>query len=116
MTVAEKTQNARELTDFFRICFAHPNMEGIVQWGFWEGANWIPESSLYNRDWTLTPAGQAYHDLVFKEWWTKWEGRADLDGRCQVPAFFGTHRVSVGSRNTTVELLKTNGTATVTLR
>jgi len=28
------------------ICFAQERVEGILMWGFWEGANWIPASSL----------------------------------------------------------------------
>ena len=62
-------------------------------WGFWEGANWIPVSSLYRRDWSPTPAAEAYRDLVFKQWWTTWQGKADAQGRCEVRAFYGRHRV-----------------------
>ena len=29
-----------------------------MMWGFWEGANWIPQSSLYKRDWTPLPAAK----------------------------------------------------------
>jgi hypothetical protein len=46
-------------------------------WGFWEGANWIPQSSLYRRDWSPTPAADAYRGLVFKQWWTTWSGVTD---------------------------------------
>jgi endo-1,4-beta-xylanase len=38
------------LNDYYRICFAHPAVAGILMWGFREGANWIPVSSLYWRD------------------------------------------------------------------
>lgn len=121
---AEEVQKARDIVDFYRICFANPNVKGILMWGFWEGANWIPQSSLYKRDWTPTPAAKAYRDLVFKEWWTRWEGKADVNGRCEVPAFLGTHRVTSGDRTVTVELKKPEGitgvperaTATVDLR
>jgi hypothetical protein len=79
-------------------------------WGFWEGANWIPVSSLYRRDWTPTPAAEAYRDLIFKEWWTKWEGRADSKGRCEIPAFFGQHRVTAGGRSFEVQLRRAEAT------
>jgi endo-1,4-beta-xylanase len=85
-------------------------------WGFWERANWIPQSSLYRRDWTPTPAAQAYHDLVFKEWWTNWQGDADANGQCRVPAFYGQHRITVGSQQKTVDLRKSAATATVSFR
>ncbi len=74
MTPREEESKAKEIVDYYRICFSHPAVEGILMWGFWEGANWIPVSSLYKRDWTPTPAAEAYHNLIFKEWWTKVSG------------------------------------------
>lgn len=116
ITPEEEEAKARAIVDYYRICFAHPAVQGILMWGFWEGANWIPASSLYHRDWTPTPAGVAYRDLIFKEWWTHWTGKADANGRCEIPAFYGTHRVTVGNRVATVQLKKADGTATVKLR
>ena len=98
LTPAEEQARAKALTDYYRICFAHPAVEGILMWGFWEGANWIPQSSLYRRDWTPTLAATAYRDLIFNEWWTRWEGKADAQGRCRVPAFYGKHRVTVNGQ------------------
>jgi GH35 family endo-1,4-beta-xylanase len=116
LTPAEEEAKARDIADYYRICFSHPAVAGILMWGFWEGANWIPASSLYKRDWSPTPAAQAYHDLVYKEWWTRWEGQADANGRCEVPAFFGTHHVTAGDKQATVQLTKAAGQATVDLR
>jgi GH35 family endo-1,4-beta-xylanase len=113
LTDAEEQAKARALVDYYRICFAHPAVEGILMWGFWEGANWIPVSSLYRRDWTPTPAAEAYRDLLFKEWWTRWEGRTDAQGRCEVPVFFGRHRVTAGEKPVEVELTKAAGSARV---
>ena len=56
------------------------------------------------RDFSSTPAAQAYRDLVFGEWWTRWEGRADDSGRCEVRAFFGAHRVEALGRSAEVRL------------
>lgn len=116
MTPAEEEAKARDITDYYRICFSHPAVTGILMWGFWEGANWIPASSLYRRDWSPTPAALAYRDLVFKEWWTRWEGRADANGRCEVPAFYGTHQVSSGQRTVLVQLKQATGQVTADLR
>lgn len=113
MTPEEEEAKARDIVDYYRICFAHPAVTGILMWGFWEGENWIPASSLYRLDWTPTPAAKAYRDLVYKEWWTNWTGKADENGRCQIPAFFGTHKVTVAGKSTTIDLLKADGTATV---
>lgn len=109
----EEQANARALADYYRICFAHPAVEGILMWGFWEGANWIPISSLYRKDWSLTPAGHAYRDLVFNKWWTKAQQKADANGQCQIRAFYGTYRVIVGEKETIVDLKKSEGTKRV---
>lgn len=104
LSEAEEQAKARALADYYRICFAHPAVEGILMWGFWEGANWIPVSSLYRRDWSPAPAAEAYRDLVFRQWWTRWQGKADAQGRCEVRAFFGKHRVTAGGKERIVEL------------
>ena len=115
MTPEEEVQKARELVDFFRICFAHPAVEGILMWGFWEGNNWIPVSSLYRRDWSPTPAAGAYHDLVYKEWWTSESGKAGADGTFTVPAFYGKYRITVDGVATEAELTRQKGNLTVDL-
>lgn len=113
ITRAEEKAKAQAIVDYYRICFAHPSVTGILTWGFWEGANWIPQSSLYRRDWSITPAGRAYRDLVFKEWWTRTRVRLDANGQATVPAFFGTHRVKSGRDTLTAELRHAEGSAVV---
>jgi endo-1,4-beta-xylanase len=109
LTEAEEQAKAKAIADYYRICFACPQVEGILMWGFWEGANWIPVSSLYRRDWTPLPAADAYRDLVFREWWTRWQGITDAKGRCEVPAFYGQYRVKAGGVERTVTLKKSAG-------
>jgi hypothetical protein len=103
LTAEEEQAKAAALTEFYRICFAHPQVTGIMMWGFWEGANWIPQSSLYKRDWTPTPAALAYEDLVLKRWWTRWQGTADANGRAELRAFFGKYRVTVDGKQTVLQ-------------
>ncbi len=85
-------------------------------WGFWEGANWIPVSSLYRRDWTPLPAADAYRDLVFRQWWTRWQGRADAQGRCEVRAFYGQYRIQAGGHERLVRLPKADGRLVVSFK
>jgi GH35 family endo-1,4-beta-xylanase len=115
-TPQDEAAQARALADYYRICFAHPAVSGILMWGFWEGADWIPASALYRRDWSPRPAAQAYRDLVFKEWWTRWNGKADAQGRCEVRAFYGRYRVTVGAREAIVELKRAEGEKAVSLK
>ncbi len=109
LTEEEEGAKARAMVDYLRLCFAHPAVEGVLFWGFWEGANWIPVSSLYRRDWSPTPAGEAYRDLVYREWWTRASGKTDGQGRWEVKAFYGEHRVTVGAETRSVELRRKEG-------
>jgi endo-1,4-beta-xylanase len=115
MTPEEEKTKAEALTQFFRICFAHPSVTGIMSWGFWEGANWIPQSSLYKRDWTPLPAAAAYRDLVFNKWWTRWSGAADAKGSAEVRVFYGKHKVTVNGKETVVTITTGEKSKTVTL-
>jgi GH35 family endo-1,4-beta-xylanase len=116
LTPEEEQAKAAALRQYFRICFAHPAVTGIMMWGFWEGANWIPQSSLYKRDWSATPAAEAYKDLVLKQWWTRWEGSANPKGEVEVRAFYGKHRVTVNGKEMVVELKKADGRKVVSLQ
>jgi len=113
MTPEEEEKRAKELVDYYRICFAHPAVEGILMWGFWEGANWIGVSSLYKRDWTPTPAAEAYQDLIFDEWWTRAEGKSDQDGSYTTSAFFGKYKVTVDGISKEIDLTKASGSVIV---
>jgi len=113
LTPREEELKAKEITDYYRICFAHPAVEGILMWGFWEGANWIPVSSLYRRDWSPTPAATAYRNLIFNEWWTKLSGTADKNGNFSTPAFYGKYKVTVNGISKEVYLPKEKGKVTV---
>jgi GH35 family endo-1,4-beta-xylanase len=116
MTPQEEELNAKEIVDYYRICFAHPAVEGILMWGFWAGANWIPVSSLYKRDWSPTPAAEAYHNLIFKEWWTKESGTAGKDGIFSTPAFYGKYKVTVNGISKEIALTKEKGKVVVDFR
>jgi GH35 family endo-1,4-beta-xylanase len=113
MTEEEELQKAEDIVDFYRICFAHPIVKGILMWGFWEGSNWIPVASLYKRDWTPLPALASYQNLIYKEWWTIVSGRTNRKGAFSTPAFYGKYKVTVNGVSKTVMLKKADGKATV---
>jgi endo-1,4-beta-xylanase len=109
LTPEEEQNRAESIKQYYRICFAHPAVTGILMWGFWEGANWIPQSSLYKRDWTPTPAADAYRDLVLNKWWTRWTGTVNSEGWVILRAFYGKHRVTVNGKEFVVDLTKAQG-------
>ncbi len=116
MTPREEELNAKEIVDYYRICFAHPAVQGIIMWGFWAGANWIPVSSLYRRDWSPTPSAEAYRNLIFHEWWTKEAGTAGKKGMFTASAFYGKYKVTVNDVSKEVVLSGDKGTSTIDFR
>jgi GH35 family endo-1,4-beta-xylanase len=113
LTEAQEQAKAKAITDYYRICFAHPAVEGILMWGFWEGANWIRQSSIYRRDWTPTPAAEAYRNLVFKQWWTKIDTKTGVNGQCRIHGFYGKYAVTCEGQTKEVWLRKEKASATV---
>jgi GH35 family endo-1,4-beta-xylanase len=83
--------------DFMTVLFSHPAVEGIVMWGFWEKHHWRPKAALYRADWTIKPNGQAWRDLVLKEWWTDETVRTNAVGEATVRGFHGDYEISVES-------------------
>ncbi len=97
---------AEELTRFFRLCFAHPSVEAIIMWGFWEVGHWVPESAMWKKDWTPTLQALAYRDLVFNKWWTKVSGNADKKGIYKTDAFYGDYLITSNGQTKKVTLSK----------
>ena len=91
---ADEQAKADALQMFFPICFAHPNVEAIIMWCFWEQDHWMPHTAMWKKDWTPTPQALAYRDLVFNKWWTKTSGKADKDGTFKTRAFYGDYIIT----------------------
>ncbi|MHC5039495.1 MAG: endo-1,4-beta-xylanase [Planctomycetota bacterium] len=92
---ANEGRQAIDVNDFYRLCFSHPSVAGILMWGFWEGAHWRPRAALYTRDWREKPAADAYRRLVLKEWKTEAKGATDASGSFRTRAFYGSYRVRI---------------------
>lgn len=81
--------------DFYTTLFSHPAVGGIVMWGFWDGSHWKNNAPLYRHDWSLKPAGQAYRDLVMRDWHTRATLQTDDQGTILVRGFLGTYAIDV---------------------
>ena len=86
---------ARYLRDFLTAVFSHPSTDAFTMWGFWEGKMWSPLAAMIRKDWTLKPNGQAWMDLVLKEWWTDATAATGPDGSCTTRGFLGEYRITV---------------------
>ncbi len=93
--ITDEELQADYTRDFLTTVFSHPAVEGVLTWGFWEGRHWRPNGAYFRRDWSVTPAGQVWQELVLNEWWTGEEGRSDAQGRYHVRGFLGEYQVSV---------------------
>jgi GH35 family endo-1,4-beta-xylanase len=81
--------------DFLTTVFSHPSVTAVLTWGFWEKSHWRPNAAYYRDDWTITPAGQAWLDLVTKRWWTNASLETAADGTARTRGFFGDYEVTV---------------------
>ncbi|UCG50218.1 MAG: hypothetical protein JSU94_10585, partial [Phycisphaerales bacterium] len=61
------------------------------------------------RDWSETPAAQAYRDLVFNKWWTRATGTADSAGTFRLRAFYGKYSVQCQGKEKQVSLARKKG-------
>jgi endo-1,4-beta-xylanase len=86
---------AEKMTEFLRMGFSHPAVEGIIFWGFWEGNQWLKRAALYRQDWSIKPAGEVYRDLVYRQWWSQEKLTSDAQGRAQTRVFYGRYTLTV---------------------
>jgi len=100
----DEDRQAQFTRDFLTAAFSHPSCTGFVFWGFWESAHWRPDAALFRKDWSEKPNLRAYRDLVFNEWWTDETGPTNENGKFALRAFKGTYRITVGTRERTVEI------------
>jgi GH35 family endo-1,4-beta-xylanase len=97
------------MRDFMTAVFSHPSVMGVMHWGFWEKAHWMPRAAMWNKDWNLMPHGQAWVDLTTKTWWTNAEGRTSGNGQYATRGFYGDYEVVVtqGAKSRTVKFALT---------
>ncbi len=107
------------MRDFTTALFSHPSVTGIVQWGFWEKAHWLPRAALWDSNWNLRPHGKVWVDLTTKTWWTNADGQTNVAGRYATRGFYGDYEVTVSSgadrKIETFELTPKNGALEIRL-
>ncbi len=91
---SSESQRANDLENFFRICFSHANVEGIIMWGFLKGSAWRENWGIVNSNWTLNEAGLRYEKLI-DEWTTKASSFTDSSGNVIFRGFHGTYEIKV---------------------
>lgn len=87
---------ADDLEVMLREAFAHPSVEGIVLWGFWELYMSRENAYLVNAEGKINEAGRRYLALK-KEWMSYATGRIDALGEFRFRGFHGTYNVEISS-------------------
>jgi endo-1,4-beta-xylanase len=97
--IADETLQADYYRDFLTASFSHPNINGILIWGFWENAHWRPQAAMYRKDWSPRPIAGVWQQLVLKDWRTQAKGTSG-SGEYRVRGFQGAYAVSVAAGGT----------------
>ena len=98
-------EEAEFLSDFLLAWFSHPSTSGFIMWGFQDDSIWTGNAPLFNRDWSLKPAGKIWMDYVFVKWWSDADGTTDSEGCFATLGFHGDYVVQIvsGGKVETVE-------------
>jgi GH35 family endo-1,4-beta-xylanase len=97
------TTSADNIENFFRICFSHPSVEGIIMWGFWQGSMWRSNAYLVDNSWNLTERGTRYESLM-DEWTTEDANTTDSNGEVSFRGFHGTYKITLSKTGRPTEI------------
>ena len=97
------TTSADNIENFFRICFSHSSVAGIMMWGFMDGQMWRTNAALIDSSGNLTVRGQRYESLM-SEWTTHDADYSDSDGKVNFRGFHGTYQITLSKAGETTEV------------
>lgn len=94
------------MRDYMIACFSHPDVQGVMLWGFWETAAryWRPKAAMYTADWKLKPEGVIWQNLVHKQWQTDISGKTDANGELRIRGFYGEYELTVNGKSSRATL------------
>lgn len=95
----DRDLQADYLRDYMTAVFSHPAVDGIMLWGFWSERHWRPEAGLWARDWTIRPHGEAFLDLIHRQWRTRESQETNRRGEVAIRGFQGSYEVRVRLRD-----------------
>ena len=96
----EKRQ-AEHVSEFYRVLFSHPAVEGITWWDFTDQGAWQRAPAGFLRpDMSPKPAYNELLGLVKGKWWTRVKAKVGDGGNVRFRGFFGQYKVTarVGGR------------------
>jgi GH35 family endo-1,4-beta-xylanase len=95
--VAESDERRADVLEaIYRIGYAHPRVDAIILWGFWEKRIWLgSNAAIVNADWSLNAAGERISQLLLDEWRTNETVRTDAWGMATFRGFYGRYELVV---------------------
>lgn len=97
VTLDEPAVRAQYVRDFYTAVFSHPAVDGMVLWGFWDGAHWKNNAPLYGQDWSEKPGAAETRRLLLETWRSNSEGDTAADGTYRTRAFLGNYEVEASA-------------------
>ncbi|CAN0921975.1 Endo-1,4-beta-xylanase 1 [Linum grandiflorum] len=91
---------ADDLEVMLREAFAHPAVEGVVLWGFWELYMSRKNAHLVDASGKINQAGKRFLSLK-KEWLSEAKGSIDGKGEFRFRGFHGSYNVEILSSTST---------------
>lgn len=85
---------ADDLEVMLREAYAHPSVEGVMLWGFWEMFMSRDDACLVDADGRVNEAGNRFLKLK-DEWLTHAHGCVNEDGEFLYRGFHGTYEIEV---------------------
>lgn len=97
LNLDDQQLQADYMRDYLIACYSHPDVKGVMLWGFWETAAkyWRPKAAMYTTDWSLKPEGKVWIDLVHHQWTTNVHERTNPAGQTRIRGFFGDYEITV---------------------
>jgi len=106
------------LSDYMTLVFSEPTFTSFTLWGFWQTDGFGAEE-IYDVNWNLLPAGEAWKGLIYNQWWTNTSATSNASGVATVNGFLGRYALTAsngGITKTYYADLPTNAGASVNLK
>lgn len=119
MNTPDEELQADYTRDFLIAVYSHPVVTGMTLWGFWEGAHWKPDASMFRKDWTPKANAAVWREWVTGKWKTHVESTTDKKGMLNVRGHLGHYHIRIVYGNkykeTDYRLVKGENTVVITL-
>jgi GH35 family endo-1,4-beta-xylanase len=105
---------AQMMEETMRIVFGTPDATGFFMWGIYRGDIFRGAAALYRADWSLSPAGELWIDLMTTDadgdpnddWDTDLVTTVNADGTIDFTGFYGDYEITIGGETHDLLLAK----------